>query len=515
MNNNYEPELRKNNSGSNTKIIVQNLTKSFSGITVLNDINLEFFSGEIHGLVGQNGAGKSTLGKIIGGHYKLSSGKIFLNDNLIKRWSSKIALDNGIAMIHQELALVPGMTVYDNIFLGIEENKFGILGKQNIKLFDELDKKIGFNLDPNQKVSNLRIADQQKVEIVRALARNAKVIIMDEPTSSLTNDEVIKLHDLMNKLKNSGYLIIYVSHFLDAIIEVCDKVSILRDGNLIRSSKIHNETKTSIVEAMLGTKEEIAFPSRNKNKSFNSKILELTNIKTNTGVKNVSLKINSGEIVGLLGLVGSGRTEILRSIFGIDGIQSGYIKYENEKVNFKKVEDAIKKGIVMIPEDRRKLGLVFTQNTKSNISITNLKNVSKNQIIDSQKEIKLVKELISLLDIKPTTVDGNISFYSGGNQQKVLFAKWIFNSPKLILLDEPTRGIDVGAKRKIYELINSLSAKGVAILLVSSELEEVMGLADRAYLIKNGETINEIIPYKSSIDNVLFELFDAEKVINA
>ena len=234
MNNNYEPELRKNNSGSNTKIIVQNLTKSFSGITVLNDINLEFFSGEIHGLVGQNGAGKSTLGKIIGGHYKLSSGKIFLNDNLIKRWSSKIALDNGIAMIHQELALVPGMTVYDNIFLGIEENKFGILGKQNIKLFDELDKKIGFNLDPNQKVSNLRIADQQKVEIVRALARNAKVIIMDEPTSSLTNDEVIKLHDLMNKLKNSGYLIIYVSHFLDAIIEVCDKVSILRDGNLIR-----------------------------------------------------------------------------------------------------------------------------------------------------------------------------------------------------------------------------------------------------------------------------------------
>ncbi len=515
MNNNYEPELRNNNSGSNTKIKLQNLTKSFSGITVLNDINLEFFSGEIHGLVGQNGAGKSTLGKIIGGHYKLSSGKIFLNDNLIKRWSSKIALDNGIAMIHQELALVPGMTVYDNIFLGIEENKFGILGKQNIKLFDELDKKIGFNLDPNQKVSNLRIADQQKVEIVRALARNAKVIIMDEPTSSLTNDEVIKLHDLMNKLKNSGYLIIYVSHFLDAIIEVCDKVSILRDGNLIRSSKIHNETKTSIVEAMLGTKEEIAFPSRNKNKSLNSKILELTNIKTNTGVKNVSLKINSGEIVGLLGLVGSGRTEILRSIFGIDAIISGYIKYENEKVNFKKVEDAIKKGIVMIPEDRRKLGLVFTQNTKSNISITNLKNVSKNQIIDSQKEIKLVKELISLLDIKPTTVDGNISFYSGGNQQKVLFAKWIFNSPKLILLDEPTRGIDVGAKRKIYELINSLSAKGVAILLVSSELEEVMGLADRAYLIKNGETINEIIPYKSSIDNVLFELFDAEKIINA
>ena len=511
---NYEPELSKINSGSKTKIAVKDITKTFSGITVLNNISLEFISGEIHGLVGQNGAGKSTLGKIIGGHYKLSSGKIFLNDNLIKKWSSKIALDHGIAMIHQELALVPGMTVYDNIFLGIEENRFGILNKQNIKLFNELDQRIGFNLNPNEKVSSLRIADQQKVEIVRALARNAKVIIMDEPTSSLTNDEVIKLHDLMNKLKNSGYLIIYVSHFLDAIIEVCDKVSILRDGNLIRSSKIKNETKTSIVEAMLGTKEEIAFPKKNENRVFNRMILELTNIKTNTGVKNVSLKINEGEIVGLLGLVGSGRTEILRSIFGIDKIKNGSLRYENEKINFSKVKDAIKKGIVMIPEDRRKLGLVFTQNTKSNISITNLKNVSKNQIIDSRKEIKLVKELISLLDIKPTSVDGNIAFYSGGNQQKVLFAKWIFNSPKLILLDEPTRGIDVGAKRKIYELINSLSAKGVAILLVSSELEEVMGLADRAYLIKNGKTINEIIPSKSSIDNVLFELFDTKKVIN-
>ena len=337
---------------------------------------------------------------------------------------------------------------------------------------------------------------------------------MDEPTSSLTNDEVIKLHDLMHKLKRSGYLIIYVSHFLDAIIEICDKISILRDGNLIRSSKIQNETKSSIVEAMLGTKEEIAFPNKKKDKIFDKKILELSNIKTSTGVKNVNLTIKKGEIVGLLGLVGSGRTEILRSIFGIDQVQSGSIKYENEITNFKKVEDAIDKGIVMIPEDRRKLGLVFTQNTKSNISITNLKNVSKNQVIDTQKEIKLVKDLIDLLDIKPTSPSGNIAFYSGGNQQKVLFAKWIFNSPKLILLDEPTRGLDVGAKRKIYELINNLSSKGVAILLVSSELEEVMGLADRAYLVKEGETINEIIPYQTSIDNVLFELFGAEKVSN-
>ncbi len=510
MKTNKEPDTSFFVSGS-SNIRVKKLSKSFFGTTVLNNINLEFHSGEIHGLVGQNGAGKSTLGKIIGGHYQLSSGSIYLNDQKITKWSSKLALDNGIAMIHQELALVPGMTVYENIFLGIEENLFGILNKKNYKLFDDLDKKIGFNLDPNKKIHDLRIADQQKVEIVRALARNANVIIMDEPTSSLTNDEVKKLHDLMIKLKKSGYLIIYVSHFLDAILEVCDRVSILRDGNLIRSGEIKNENKSSIVEAMLGTKQEVAFPTKTLHDKDKTTVLNLEDITTANGVRNVNLKIHKGEIVGLLGLVGSGRTEILRSIFGLDKIIRGSMKFLNEKINPNKPEDAIKLGIVMIPEDRRKQGLVFTQNTRSNISITDLKKISKNQVIKFQKEGLLVKKLIELLDIKPDEIDGNISFYSGGNQQKVLFAKWIFSSPKLILLDEPTRGIDIGAKRKIYELINNLSQKGVSILLVSSELEEVMGLADRAYLVKNGETINEVIPYKTSIDDVLFELFDAKK----
>jgi len=510
MNKKKEPENNFLDSGS-SNIRVENLSKSFFGTEVLNNINLDFNSGEIHGLVGQNGAGKSTLGKIIGGHYKLSSGNIYLNDKKITKWSSKLALDNGIAMIHQELALVPGMTVYENIFLGIEESTLGILNKKNYQLFNELDKKIGFKLDPNEKIYNLRIADQQKVEIIRALARNAKVIIMDEPTSSLTNDEVKKLHGLMIKLKNSGYLIIYVSHFLDAILEVCDKVSILRDGNLIRSGEIKLENKSSIVEAMLGTKQEVAFPTKKTNTENKNTILNLKNIKTLNGVNNVNLKIHKGEVVGLLGLVGSGRTEILRSIFGLDKIIEGTIDFFDQKISPNKPEDAIKQGIVMIPEDRRKQGLVFTQNTRSNISITDLKKVSKNQIIKSQKESSLVKELIELLDIKPNQIEGNISFYSGGNQQKVLFAKWIFSSPKLILLDEPTRGIDIGAKRKIYELINNLSEKGVSILLVSSELEEVMGLADRAYLVKNGETINEIVPNETAIDDVLFELFDAKK----
>jgi len=494
------------------KISLKDLHKSFAGTEALNNINIEFNSGEIHGLVGQNGAGKSTLGKIIGGTHNLSSGEFLINKKNISKWNPKLALDSGIAMIHQELALVPEMTIFDNIFLGIEKKKFGILKTKDLELFNDLEKNIGFGLNPNTKVSSLRIADQQKVEIMRALARDAKVIIMDEPTSSLTNDEVERLHQLMIKLQKQNYLIIYVSHFLESILSVCNKVTILRDGKLIRTSSINDENKTSLVEAMLGKSAEVTYPKKNNTIIKKpKKIIDITNLKTETGVNDVSINIKEGEIVGLLGLVGSGRTETLRAIFGADNIADGKIIFLNEDIKIKNPKNAIKKGIVMIPEDRRKLGLVFSQNTKSNITITNIEKISKFSILNTNKEIELVKNLIDEIDIKPNTPEGNISYYSGGNQQKVLFAKWIFNSPKLILLDEPTRGVDIGAKRKIYELINKLAESGVGVLLVSSELEEVMGLADRAYLIKNGRTYEEIIPKNTLLDDVLFSLFDSTK----
>ena len=507
-----EESIKKTKIDSFFKISLKNINKSFSGTEALNNISVDFTSGEIHGLVGQNGAGKSTLGKIIGGTHNLSSGKLIINKKTINRWNPKLALDTGIAMIHQELALVPEMTVFNNIFLGIEKNKFGVLENKNLDLFNDLEKNIGFGLNPDTKVSTLRIADQQKVEIMRALARDAKVIIMDEPTSSLTNDEVERLHQLMIKLQKQNYLIIYVSHFLESILSVCNKVTILRDGNLIRTSNINNEDKTSLVEAMLGKSAEIAYPKKKNTIIKNpKKIIDIVNLKTETGVKNVSINIKEGEIVGLLGLVGSGRTETLRAIFGADNITDGKITFCNEDLKLKNPKNAIKKGIAMIPEDRRKLGLVFSQNTKSNITITNIEKISKFNILNTNKEIELVKKLIDQIDIKPNTTDGNISYYSGGNQQKILFAKWIFNSPKLILLDEPTRGVDIGAKRKIYELINTLAESGVGVLLVSSELEEVMGLADRAYLIKNGRTYEEIIPKNTLLDDVLFSLFDSTK----
>ena len=512
MKNMKEPSSNIQELGSLINIKTINLSKSFSGTKALDDINLELISGEIHGMVGENGAGKSTLGKIIGGYHQSSGGKLILNNKEIDKWSPKQALDNGIAMIHQELALVPRMTVFENIFLGIEKNKLGILEKKNLDLFYQLENKIGFGLNPNDIVGNMRIADQQKVEIMRALAREAKVIIMDEPTSSLTKDEINRLHSLMKKLRSSRYLIIYISHFLDAILEVCDKVTILRDGKLIRTSSIENENKELLVEAMLGQPATITYPKKQYSSTRDNKpIFEINNLITDTGLKGVTLNVKKGEIVGLLGLVGSGRTETLRAIFGADKILDGEVKYFDKNIKVKNPKDAIKKGIVMIPEDRRRLGLVFTQNTKSNISITNLSKISKLKVLNRLKENTLVKTLINQVDIKPNATDGNISFYSGGNQQKVLFAKWMFSSPNLILLDEPTRGVDVGAKRKIYELIRNLASKGIGVILVSSELEEVMGLADRAYLIKNGETYDEIIPKNSSLDDVLYSLFGARK----
>ena len=367
-----EESIKKEKIDSFFKISLKNINKSFSGTKALNNISVNFTSGEIHGLVGQNGAGKSTLGKIIGGTHNPSSGKLVINNKNINRWTPKLALDIGIAMIHQELALVPEMTVFNNIFLGIEKNKFGVLENKNLDLFNNLEKNIGFGLNPDTKVSSLRIADQQKVEIMRALARDAKVIIMDEPTSSLTNDEVERLHQLMIKLQKQNYLIIYVSHFLESILSVCNKVTILRDGNLIRTSNINNEDKTSLVEAMLGKSAEIAYPKKQNSIIKNpKKIIDIVNLKTETGVKNVSINIKEGEIVGLLGLVGSGRTETLRAIFGVDNITDGQITFCDEDLKLKNPKNAIKKGIAMIPEDRRKLGLVFSQNTKSNISITN------------------------------------------------------------------------------------------------------------------------------------------------
>jgi ribose transport system ATP-binding protein len=490
-------------------LTIERICKSFGDTQVLFDITLDFHIGEVHALVGENGAGKSTVGKIIGGYYSRDKGDISVFNQKIDSWSPKQALSYGIAMIHQELSLVPELTVGENIYLGIESNRSGILRRDEKERFDELDALCGFGLNPNAKVSSLRIADQQKIEIMRALSRDARVIIMDEPTSSLTADETDRLHEVIAWLKKSGRTVIYVTHFLEHVLAHSDRVSVMRDGHLIKTALTKNEDKTSLVEGMLGYAAEIAFPQRPSLPEKKAEpVLEVSNISTYSGIQNVSLDIRSGEIIGLLGLVGSGRTETARAIFGADPLKSGEIKVNGKIYQHPSPQESIKRGVVMIPEDRRQQGLIATQTVKANVTLPHLDKLNRFGVIDLNKEHNKVKKLIKRLGIVPTKVDGEVVNYSGGNQQKVLFAKWMFGNPDLIILDEPTRGVDIGAKRKIYELINQLAVEGAAVLIISSELEEVLGLSHRGYLMKNGATITEIDTTLATVEEILHQLFE-------
>jgi ribose transport system ATP-binding protein len=497
-------------------VITKNICKSFGDTQVLFDITLDFLIGEVHALVGENGAGKSTIGKIIGGYYSQDVGEISIFSQPINSWSPKLALSHGIAMIHQELSLVPELTVGENIFLGIESNRSGVLRRDEQERFDALETLCGFGLNPNAKVSSLRIADQQKIEIMRALSRDARVIIMDEPTSSLTADETDRLHEVIAWLKKSGHTVIYVTHFLEHVLAHSDRVSVMRDGHLIKTCLTQNEDKTSLVESMLGYAAEVAFPQRPAKPNITVEpVLEVCNISTYSGIENVSLNIRSGEIIGLLGLVGSGRTETARAIFGADLLKSGEIKMNGQVYQDPSPRESIKRGLVMIPEDRRQQGLIATQTVRANVTLPHLDGLNRFGMIDMNKEYNKVAKLIKRLGIVPTQVDGEIANYSGGNQQKVLFAKWMFGNPDLIILDEPTRGVDVGAKRKIYELVNQLAIGGAAVLVISSELEEVLGLAHRGYLMKNGSTIDEIDTTSATVEDILHQLFEPVSTLSS
>ena len=494
-------------------VSLKNVNKYFNDTQVLFDINLDLFKGEVHALVGENGAGKSTLGKIIGGYYSLSDGQIDINGKGMVRWTPRDALSAGIAMMHQELSLVPELTVGENIFLGIESsNRFGVLQGNIRRRFDQLNTSCGFQLDVNAKVSSLKIADQQKVEIMRALSRDVQIVIMDEPTSSLSAKEAKQLHEIILRLKDSGCTIIYVSHFLDHVLEYTDRVTVLRDGHLIRTAFTNDESKASIVEAMLGHSSDVTFPKRIRYLPDHSvPSLEVRNLSTGTGVKDVSLQVFPGEIVGLFGLVGSGRTEIARAIYGADPVEGGDILLGGVLSHERTPSQSIRDGLVMIPEDRRKQGLVLTQDVKANITLGSLDKISIFGVLKKRQEAEEVKKLILQLGVVPADINGEVLHYSGGNQQKALFAKWLMAEPSILILDEPTRGVDVGAKRKIYELIVELAASGKAILLISSEFEEIIGLADRAYLLKDGETLGVLKVKGLTEASVLKKLFEVNE----
>lgn len=487
------------------------INKRFGSTQALVNANIDVLPGEIHALVGENGAGKSTLGKVLGGLYRADTGTLRLDGAEVHRWDTRRAQDSGVVMIAQELSLVPERSVLDNIFLGIEGSRFGILDRAALDRYRELEGHCRFGLDPQVKVSSLRLADQQKVEIMRSLARNARVVVMDEPTSSLTADEAERLHRVMHELRDRGTAVIYVTHFLDAVLEHADRVTVMRDGRVIRTAPAAAETKRTLIEGMLGRPLDVVFPPLSPPPAAAvPPQLELRAVSRGI-VKDVSLAVRPGEIVGLAGLVGSGRSEIARMVFGADRPESGEILISGQPARLKTPRQAIREKVGFIPEDRRAEGLVLLRNVRENVTLPHLGSLSRGGFVSRRQERRRVKSLLDRLGVYPPVVDGDVEIYSGGNQQKVLFAKWLLGAPAVLVLDEPTRGVDIGAKQKIYELIAEIAATGTAVLLISSEHEEVMGLSHRVLLISDGRIIGEVDPAETSVSDVLHALFGADR----
>ncbi len=490
---------------------LRGVAKSFGTARILDDITIDFARGEVHALVGENGAGKSSVGKIVGGYYSADEGSVEIFGKQVTRFSPRDALGRGVAMIHQELQLVPELTVCQNVFLGKETNGAGFLMRGDRARFAELDQTCGFSLDPDAKVAGLRIAERQKVEIMRAIAREAQVIIMDEPTSSLTEDEAERLHVLIGRLQSQGVTIIYVSHFLDHILANCDRVTVMRDGKVVRTDRTESETKQSLVDSMLGEASEINWPELPPRPLPSvAPVAEMRDVTTNTGLADISIAVRPGEIVGLIGLVGAGRTEVGRAMFGADPIIKGYYAIDGVEQTRFSTHRAVKNGVALVPEDRRKQGLVLTQTTRPNISLATLGEINTLGFTKPRAERRRTRELIEHFGIVPNRIDGEVVLYSGGNQQKVLLAKWAAARPKLLILDEPSRGVDIGARQRIHEFVVEMAASGVGIVLISSELEEVIALSHRGYLMSEGRIFAEVDTRGLTVEAALNRIFQQQ-----
>jgi ABC-type sugar transport system ATPase subunit len=468
------------------------VSKRYAGTKALEDVNLEVARGSVHALVGANGAGKSTLGKIIGGSIRPDDGHMEIDGRPVKYATPSDAREDGIALIAQELALVPHLTVMQNVFLGVEPRRRGFVQRRRMKQqYAELVSRWGFKLDREALVGDLRTADQQKVEILRAVACNARVIVMDEPTSSLTHIETQTLHEMIRALSGAGTTIVYVSHFLDEALELSDTVTVLRNGRLVRTAPAREETESSLVGGMFGAAAEAEHFEKPERTGTTPVVFEARGLRREGVVNGISFAIHQGEIVGLAGLVGSGRTELARAIVGADPLDEGTIVVDGKECRVRSPRDAIDAGVAFLPESRKKDGLFMELSLAANTTFTHMETVSKRGFLRPLTERSKSRALLQALAVQPPSPAARVNSLSGGNQQKVLFARWLFRKPRVLILDEPTRGVDVGARAAIHRLINELASEGAAILMISSELEEVLGLAHRVLVIRRGAIVRE------------------------
>lgn len=466
------------------------INKTFPGGKVLKNVDLQIKPGEVRALMGENGAGKSTLINILGGiHQKdKNEGYFKINGQKVEINSVQDAKNYGISIIHQEICLAENMSVADNIFMGCEifkSIKCFLNDKEMYRKAQSIVDEMEIDIDVREKVGNLSIAKQQMIEICKAILAEAKLIVMDEPTSSLTNIEIEQLFCQIEKLRKSNIAIIYISHRMDEIFRISDSITVLRDGCLIGTGESKNLNTNKIIEMMVG-RDIDKYKRRNNDIIIGKNCLSVKGI-SNKKLKNVSFTIKSGEILGFAGLVGAGRTELARAIFGIDTISSGDIYIENNKVNIKDPLDAIGYGIGYVPESRKEEGLFLNNSIKYNMTIPVLEKFIKFIIVNKEKENEIVNEYTNKLSIKMASSDQEIRYLSGGNQQKVVLGKWLATNPKILILDEPTRGIDIGSKTEIYHLIYKMAKQGVAIILISSEMEEIINLSTRVIVMSEGK----------------------------
>lgn len=485
---------------------IEDVTKEFPGVKALKGVSFNIRRGEVHALVGENGAGKSTLMKILSGVYTPTTGKIRLDGKEVSFKDPKEAQQLGISIIHQEFSLIPYLSGVDNIFLGREIRKAnGLLDRKKMcKEARELLQRLDADIDINKPVAHLSVANQQFIEIAKAIAIDTKVLIFDEPTASLTGKEIDKLFELIAKLKADGVTVIYISHHLEEILTMCDRFTCLRDGEYVGTRDVKGSTKQDIVKMMVGREIVNAFPDKPEKTGNEEVVLEVKNMK-NKQIHDIQFHLKKGEILGIAGLVGSGRTEVVRALIGADDTDGKEVYINNQKVSIKNPTDALAHGIALIPESRKTQGLILNQSIKNNISIPILKELSNFlRIINKKKENEIVEASIQDLLIKTPSSTQLVKNLSGGNQQKVVLAKWLNTDCKILIFDEPTRGIDIGAKEEIYKLMRKLADDGLSIIMISSELPEILGMSDRVLVMHKGRIKGELPGNEATQEKVMY-----------
>lgn len=484
---------------------MENITKDFSGVKALNDVNLKVKRGEIHSICGENGAGKSTLMKVLSGLYPFGQydGKVFYNNEEMKFKNMNDSEAEGIVIIHQELALSPYLSIKENIFLGNEQAKRGIIdwNATDLKAMNLL-KTVGLNLDPNTIISEISVGQQQLVEIAKAFSKTVKLLILDEPTASLNEQESQNLLDLLEEFRHQGITSIIISHKLNEVTQIADSITILRDGKTIQTLDNANKNidENIIVKGMVGRELTNRYPERNPN--IGEVLFEVKdwtvhhpNDKNKVVIDKVNFNIRKGEIVGIAGLMGAGRTEFSMSMFGKSYGANilGSMHIHGKEVTSNDVSEAIKNGLAYVSEDRKDLGLDLLMSIKNNITLSNLHAASNKGVVDFDKEVQVAEDYRERMNIKTNNIENKVTSLSGGNQQKVVISKWLYTEPEVLFLDEPTRGIDVGAKYEIYSIIEEMSQEGKAVCIISSELPEILGMCDRIYTMNEGKMTGEIL----------------------